>query len=601
MLPAHIKRIEKLAGKGGLQPVTSNIKFRWDSSALTDEGALQMRQQYFGNIDSSTRARSSAIAKFKNARIQSLLNGLDSLFLKELYKGIKARYNIIKEICDRSDKYNKTKQAEEATRQENLRQREAAKEARGDSILGQDSQHLINGVTTLITRGGLEALGLVDLEEETLTDDGVSYLKALVGFQNISEPERTHGLFIKALLGLEIYCLWKFAFSSEKHLKSIIKGPDGNLVLSKNIDIGEGSLDERLITGSIELFNLLPSELKQGKIHTYKKKRSEENTPGHKSVISKIKKIKKAAKKILKEQGGSGIPRFVINNAARTDLFGIEKTNIICADSSIADGMSQCSFDSARDRRWSSSIIFILQDTDQLQFYQGISKPGVTNESLKYSIEVQFGMNDYFSFSQDFNIRTGHQLEANYVYSVLLEKIELEFKKIYDGGGERSIVEIWKDASYQRNVGSMFSIFIETLMLKGAGDLYQEMNSVLPNGGINTDEVASGISGATVIKYDSNGNGLRFGAMGDRPSGFRPALLNYLSNVRELAPPMNQLNLSGYLGENIGLIIETLEISALAGGKRRRRKTKKRRKSRKLKKNKKKYFRKTKRETAKKT
>ena len=81
--------------------------------------------------------------------------------------------------------------------------------------------------------------------------------------------------------------------------------------------------------------------------------------------------------------------------------------------------------------------------------------------------------------------------------------------------------------------------------------------------------------GNNVVKYDDNGNALRLGAMGDRPSGFRPVFLNYLSNAGKVSP-MNQLNLSGYLSGQVGLMIGTLGISTLTGGKRKYvRKTKK--------------------------
>lgn len=580
---ANEKRV-KHNPEQGLTPIIEDNTYRWLSVAETSEEALQMSQQISKsvNVDRSPRTIKSALRVFQKAPIDSLLKGLDTLFLG-FYKEIKARYNNIKNVCNRSDEHISSEQSKQKEREEKLAAKEQKAAERGDSILNEGSKDLINGITTLITRGGLDALGLVDVETKRLTDDGKEYLLAYAGFGALPESERTHEQFVKSLLGLEIYCLWKFAFSSSRELKNIILGPDGQSVLDENISIGEGSLDTRLITGSIELFKLLPATLKKGLYHYNYDDGNGALSTKQKPLKDKIKQIKKQAKKTLKAMGGSGDGQYVINNAVTClNTFGINSDqDVICADSSIADGMSQCSFKSAAGRRWSNPLKFTLQNNDQNLYYEGISKPGDSNETLKYVIKVGFGPTDNFYFEQELNIKTGKHLQANYVYAVLLEKIEQEFKKIYISGGEENIKNIWEYAVFNRSVGSMFSIFLKTLMVKGAGDLYQEMNSVLPHGGIEADDEAlPELIGDSVVKYDANGNGIRLGAMGDRPSGFRPVFLNYLSNAEKVSP-MNQLNLSGYMSNFVGLMIETPGITALTGGKKKYvRKTRRKRRSR---------------------
>tara|TARA_B110001450_G_scaffold247457_1_gene262539 strand:- start:178 stop:3876 length:3699 start_codon:yes stop_codon:yes gene_type:complete len=573
---ANEKRV-KHNPEQGLDPIEDNI-YRWPSVAGTPEEALEMRQQVSKkeNTDTSDRAIKSALLVFRRAPIDRLLGGLDTLFLG-VYKGIKARYNVLKDICDRSDEYIASRHLKEEERIKKLADKEMRAANRGDSILSEGSKDLINGITTLITRGGLDALGLVDIDTEQLTPEGKDYLLAYANFSTTALSDRTHDLFVKSLLGLEIYCLWKFAFDSSRELKNIILGPDGQPVLTENIAMGTGSLDERLITGSIELFKLLPATLKKGLYHYRNDTGSGTLSKKQKKLKDKIKQIKAKAKATLKDSNVRGTAQYVINNAVTClDLFNITSAKeVICADSSIADGMSQCSFNSATGRRWSNPLKFTFQNNDQNLYYEGISKPGNSHETLKYVIKVGFGPNDNFYFEQELNIKTGKHLEANYVYAILLEKIEQEFKKIYSDGSQDDIKDIWKYAAFNRNEGSMFSIFLKTLMLKGAGDLYQEMNSVLPYGGVEEDEDFPELIGNNVVKYDDNGNALRLGAMGDRPSGFRPVFLNYLSNAGKVSP-MNQLNLSGYLSGQVGLMIGTLGISTLTGGKRKYvRKTKK--------------------------
>jgi len=323
---ANEKRVKYNPGQG-LTPIKEDNIYRWPSVAGTPEEALEMRQQVSKkeNTDTSDRAIKSALQDFQKTPIDRLLDGLDNFFLG-FYKEIKARYNNIKDVCNRSDEHISSEQSKQKEREEKLAEKEQKAAERGDSILNEGSKDLINGITTLITRGGLDALGLVDVETKRLTDDGKEYLLAYAGFGALPESERTHEQFVKSLLGLEIYCLWKFAFSSSRELKNIILGPDGKSVLDENISIGEGSLDERLITGSIELFKLLPATLKRGLYH-YSEDGVGALSTRQKPLKDKIKQIKKQAKKTLKFLGGRGHARYVINNAvACLNTFGINST-----------------------------------------------------------------------------------------------------------------------------------------------------------------------------------------------------------------------------------------------------------------------------------
>ena len=109
------------------------------------------------------------------------------------------------------------------------------------------------------------------------------------------------------------------------------------------------------------------------------------------------------------------------------------------------------------------------------------------------------------------------ELEANYVFSTLLDTIKDKLKNV----SFKSIEKVWE----YLDDDSIFTDLSRIGMRKGLGDFLQEVMTVCKNGGMVTPPTY--VLNKT-LKYDDNGEATRLGLMGDGPSGCR--LLFMLSN-----------------------------------------------------------------------
>jgi hypothetical protein len=314
--------------------------------------------------------------------------------------------------------------------------------------------------------------------------------------------------------------------------------------------------------------------------------------------------------------------RWVINNAC-TEMgyapFSVDHDKMsTCVIPSIADGMSQCSWNSSANARFLYNMRYILQNSEQNEYYEGIIKLNSDDgKVVTYSGNVNmanglgttgFSSTDSFYLNLNFNLQTGVNLQANEVYKVMLTKLELIFKNYYNTGlyESMSLDELWDYTSLNRSEGSPYREFLQIMMVKGTGDIFQEMVSTLSNGaefatGNDIILAKRGKDSDDILFPDVDGNVIRLGAMGDQPSGFRPAIINLISNLGLWKGEDNQIklvntkNVSGYL---TSIDAKSLVIGALSnsnreqvfggGGKRKTRKRKYRKSRRKSKKSKKK-------------
>ena len=159
-----------------------------------------------------------------------------------------------------------------------------------------------------------------------------------------------------------------------------------------------------------------------------------------------------------------------------------------------------------------------------------------------------------------------------------------------------------------RSPGSKFMEFMQIMKVKGCGDIFQEATATLKWGaqndhGLNddapvddTDFISPNPHDNVLSNWDENGNMIRLGAMGDQPSGFRPAMINLLSNLNlwnkengtdgegnttYVTKKVNTENLSGYIttDDNKSLMIAAVSTQRQGGG-RKKNKTRKHRRSR---------------------
>lgn len=518
----------------------------------------------------------------KMSKVQELINGFEKWIKTDFFDVISSRLEWFKSSQSKDITFlNKSllEASQLAIKERERRETELAKLPDGKSMTSEGRQ-LVNWVVRLAAANGLTALGYVnDPRESGQSSDNITNIcrnyiisankiiqtiesRNSAIFNRGGDPEQDffNELF-SALCGIEIFILWHYAFTESNTTI-------GNI----STDIpGSGQLDDRLLTSFIEIFAKIN---KNRNIPANNRKQlgliSQDEYGATGWDINKIfQKYMSIA--IPKFSGQNPQPtksqRIVINNAA-TLLHGMEQsTNVICTDSSIVDGMSQCSFDSAENVRYGQNMNWTTQDEDETTFYTGIFKGlnelrnkkggSGTFKIAKLMIELyinnNIGANEtqgdrgsvqqerhYFSES-NVNLSTGKELEANYVYKNVLNELVLIFQEY---GTTADTMWIWENLSDPQNAGEFDRNrrFMNEILKKGAGDLFQEVNSSLIAGGYDLNETPYINTNNEIPVFGKTGGynapgrtsnwpfAVRMGMMGDRPSGSRPVIWNMASN-----------------------------------------------------------------------
>ena len=219
--------------------------------------------------------------------------------------------------------------------------------------------------------------------------------------------------------------------------------------------------------------------------------------------------------------------------------------------------------------------------------YEGESIPFITSntgvfEYEKIKIKIKLGVNNEYEVKKTISLKTGADMQANYVYKGMLGQLGVIFDTEYKNSpGPRkkkwnlkSYDMAWEKINDNNGSGGLFAELYQIGMVKGGGDINQEVSASWACGGnISNNEpdnetwYPSDIKGIwekqkipnrepNIPKYktpDDNPcpDAYRWGFMGDRPSGWRPALWNLCSNMGALVGKYNKtnrLNISGYLG-----------------------------------------------------
>ena len=263
---------------------------------------------------------------------------------------------------------------------------------------------------------------------------------------------------------------------------------------------------------------------------------------------------------------------YVVNNAA--PLVGALKTKTFCPYTSILDGMSQCSWNSAQGVIERGNMNFIIGNVSG-NYYNGFLNIRPQDPS---GITLGFNINAngvILSGSKYVNI-TGNDLEAHVVLKNTLVKVidyivnldEPSRDSIFRGDNIFSnLFELFArtPASTPASTPSLFNKVYSEILFKGTGDLFQEINSVNRYGGYIDDSYACDSS--KIIPYRVSGSGiwqepLRFFAAKDRPSGTRFIFMLSRGNIEDI----NTKAVGGYYSKEHMLLLKHETNTDICGG-----------------------------------
>lgn len=246
--------------------------------------------------------------------------------------------------------------------------------------------------------------------------------------------------------------------------------------------------------------------------------------------------------------------KYIIDNAAK--LSNILKKRVFCPNTSILDGMSQCSYSTAHYTEECDMNFFIGYDNQTESFgYNGkltINNDDVNENNkrhlITYNIKIKTATGVIIEpdnrFFQNMDRRQDSKLKAHNVLKVTLQSIlELiisksnEYQDIYSQG-----TNIF-NYLFSKNDPEFFNRLFQ-ILFKGAGDLKQEINAVCKFGGyINLQHY---LRSDNIIDWDSTGNGIRMFLANDQPSACRFSNLLMYGKPEEI----NLFAFGGYAGDN---------------------------------------------------
>jgi hypothetical protein len=293
---------------------------------------------------------------------------------------------------------------------------------------------------------------------------------------------------------------------------------------------------------------------------------------------------------------GRDVKNYVVNNAApiSSDL----KNKSFCPYTSILDGMSQCSWNSAQGNVEYGDMNFKIADTSEDIYYNGVLEidtqklqPNVnpTNLNLSYNVRMN-GLNITLSGNKTTTMN-GLDLEAHFVLkNTLLNVINFILKanpqtqtRIFTGGN--IFGNLFDMFSSDKSNYALFNTVYSEILFKGTGDLFQEINCVCKFGGYTMSNYT--INPGILPINTSSGEQLRLFTANDRPSGTRFIYMLKNGDPSEI----NTKAIGGYYSKEHILIYGRPDnknicgIVPLKGGGKLKRKTRKRKNYKNVKKN----------------
>ena len=257
----------------------------------------------------------------------------------------------------------------------------------------------------------------------------------------------------------------------------------------------------------------------------------------------------------------SGSNKYIINNAAP---IGSLSKLAFCPYSSIIDGMSQCSWNTAQsDGIEYGNMNFKItgvSDTEDSLYYNGVLEIPENQENVivnNYPARINVGFNINFpgygkvrGNKSAINMTNADVLDApvilrNVLLTILLSIPNLNYENIWDDIYERLFEEV---DNPQFPIGPdkipIFELIYREILFKGVGDFFQEINAVAKHGGYT---MANYHNDRGIYNYPgANGNQIRCFLAKDRPSGTR--FIYMLLNGR--ADQINQKAFGGYYNKD---------------------------------------------------
>lgn len=224
----------------------------------------------------------------------------------------------------------------------------------------------------------------------------------------------------------------------------------------------------------------------------------------------------------------------VINNAIPI-IFKEQIDDFVkCPTSSVCDGMGSfgsCSNYTQNQKEFYDMDFAIYENENAENYYQGMTR--IKNKQKFVSVQYGFKFNKLQMYNF-LDIDISEQpiiLQANYTFKGVINRII----EIWKGNTATEATTLW-DILYNTD------LFLSILKLgsqKAIGDIFQEINSTLVNGGYSySGGVKSEIS-----------NSITWGLMGDRPSGIR-----VLKLLKDSSAGKNNNAIGGYIGSETSLL-----------------------------------------------
>lgn len=280
--------------------------------------------------------------------------------------------------------------------------------------------------------------------------------------------------------------------------------------------------------------------------------------------------------------------RYVINNASNLSAFSKKYLNekVFCPYSSILDAMPQCKYNDSVKKHIIEygDINFKLFNIDSNVYYNGMSQIVKQDDNIfsKIILEIKLPLltiNSVIDVPVNYNGRSELSAEDSLRSTLLdminfinvqerpvLDKIFKEkqiFENLYDmatqegldfqTGAEISKINFdysnFKMDPYVNANLNIFSVVFNKILIKGTGDLYQEINSVCKYGGYVGDNY---YCDENILSYNtSSGNQTRFFAANDRPSASRFIFILCNGDENEI----NTKSLGGYISQSDYFIV----------------------------------------------
>jgi len=282
--------------------------------------------------------------------------------------------------------------------------------------------------------------------------------------------------------------------------------------------------------------------------------------------------------------------KYVINNASNLVKFSPKQLDleIFCPYSSILDAMPQCKYNDSKKKCLLEygDINFNLINTDSNMYYNGSSKIVKNDDgnifsktnldiklpllTIKSEVDVKVNYDGRSQLSAEDSLRTtltdmiqfievqerpvldqifkGKEIFEN-LYAMATEEKVTSFQT----GAEKSEINFNYsnfiiDTSVNANL-NIFGVVFNKILIKGTGDLYQEINSVCKYGGYVGDNYHCD---EKILSYNNTtGNQTRFFAANDRPSASR--FIFILCNGAETE--VNTKSLGGYVSGSNNYIV----------------------------------------------